>query len=322
MILKFYKKTPLNIQKDSIKQTNVLKNFLDSLIGWIVIICLSYWLFLIPFFYINTILYGHLKKFAFQIANYSTIFSLLVPIENVITTNLGYPLRYILLWQYKNIIKSNPNNLYNPIGCFYLIDEDFGVLSASKWKIDKFYNNYKKFYINELQKTLQEYPNRNVTKKYSFVELSKHGTRSLVLISIPNRIVLYPQLAYSYYEYGDVRNMEVNNENLIYLKKILNTYDIVYEQEKSKYTINYLYVNIKDRNINNYSRIDWNIKQLNYYYPKFVYSFSTKIIEMEKELYPKTYCSDKYVINKYNSVKTKFSDDRKKVIEDILLECK
>lgn len=262
-----------------------IKNYIKNTIFIICIIFLTLTLYYVSFTYIDAFLCFPIKRFNIQIANYSITDSMLfgLDISKLQETSFAYLLRKSLLKQYKHIYKTNDVNSYNVIGIFDKINNDFACLSPSN-KNDIRYMNYKKDYLLELEKILQEYTIRkNSSDKFL---KSKKISREEDAHIIPNRIVLYISLAYSYYISADLENIETNQECLRKLKDILYGYDTVLNQETSKesYHIPFNYTD----------------KQLyDYFYDIFNYLYAQKIIQMEDDLNPKTFCENKELFNKY-----------------------
>lgn len=238
--------------------------------------------------------YGGNIKFNFKVANYhllnyclfSSNFYSFITKKN---SNVSYFLRNMLYHQYYSIKKSSIINLYNAIGTFYSINNDFKFLysinennKGTSIKEKCKYQNYKKIYIKELKEILGEYQYRNYSTK-NFLHL---GTRDGGTYRIPNRIIFYLDLAICYIQFS---NIERNAENLEFLEYILNSYDIIYKQEYENDTEQYKSINY-----------GINKKQFDSYYGKFLYCYSKNIILIEHELYPnKNICNESNICNKY-----------------------
>ena len=135
----------------------------------------------------------------------------------------------------------------------------------------------------ELEKILKEYTLRkNSSDKFLY---SKRIFLGGFTHFIPNRIVFYISLAYSYYIFADLENIETNHENLKKIKDIFNGYEIVLTQEE----------------IGNSPHLSFANDRVVYddYYQKFEYLYSRKIILMEEKLNPKSFCENIELFDTY-----------------------
>lgn len=256
-----------------------------------------------------------IKKFNFQMANY-TISQYVINILDFMhleNTSITYGLRNIYISQYKKIHDKNDYNVYNYIGAFSYLLDDFDFLSYkhNKSKIINDYNYeiYKQKILKEMKQVIEEYPIRNITIN-NFTGFNGGRGRHL-----PNRITFYPKLAYLYYVYANIENWETNEENLQTLKRILFSFDEIVTQEKQRNTKNYK--NFK-KYMQIYHKYDFDQKTFNTYYPRFLYNYIVKIIFMENELHSETFCSNIKLFEKYYSLKENYNNTNSIKVNNIL----
>ncbi len=224
------------------------------------------------------------QRFNLQIANYKLTSDNVVFLDTLGLgkTPFAYKIRKNLLNQYKHIYKTNDTNLYNVIGVFKKIDNDFLYLQYSN-NNDNRYIQYKKEYLLELEKILNEYTLRKKTSdKFLY---SKRIFLGGFTHFIPNRIIFYISLAYSYYIFADLENIEINPENLKKIQDIFNGYETVLSQEEIGKSHHLSFSN--DRAVYE-----------DYYY-KFEYLYSRKIILMEEKLNPQSFCKNTEIFDTY-----------------------
>lgn len=257
-------------------------------------------IFIYPIIYLNHIFTLPINRFSFQIANYDMTYKFLnyCDMFRLGNTSIAYGLRYILFKQYDNIVKTGRPNVYNNIGTFYNINKDFIKLTNSYNNNDsQLYKKYKEKYLLTLENILADYANRNITTN-QFLSNYSYG-RFIQQEIILNRITFYLELAESLYEMGNLSYLPSTEENLKKLKEIFDRFDTIVDQEKK---LPYSY------NIEKFDQ-NRNLKKYNSLYPAFIYNYSKKIIWMESELYPNTFCENENLFNRYYSVQNIYSSE-------------
>ena len=241
-------------------------------------------------FYMQSCFILPLERINFQITNFSEINTIVYVLDFIHLGNshIAYLLRNNLLNQYKHIYKTNNHDSYYVAGIFREIYQEFVLLNLYP-KNDSLYLKYKEEYLSELEKILFEYPTRNMySEKYMEFNSQPRGTKTFF---IPNRITFYLVLANEYFDNFKSNLLENNISNLNKLKSILNGYDIIYQQEKSKNSSHYQSKNASLSGI----RYEKN-------YNLFIYYYSKNIILMEEKLNPDNFCKNNDIFSKYLSV--------------------
>ncbi len=206
-------------------------------------------------------------------------------------SNISYFFRKRLFNQYISIKNSYDDNFYNAIGLFYPISNDFKLLYSLNENNDKLsekekakYLEYKEQYLSELYKVLMEYRERNNSIR-NFI--TSGGWRGSSLYRLPNRITLYPELALLYLHF--IGNFTIDEKTYNDFKYIYETFDIVYNQEKTKFSRHYTTLNLRMHK-----------EQFDFYYPQFIRLYTQNNILYSDILYPEiNICETSNVCEKY-----------------------
>ncbi len=279
-----------NLQVDGLYEKIRKKMTLkEKIFCWILIFMVPYLFDILPpnFIFDN-------PKATFQIANFHYTYKALLLLDKMHLQDSGLTIaiRNSLMNQYINIHNSFKDDVYNPLGVFYSIDYEFNKYSKGN-KNSEQYNYYKKQYLEELHKVLMEYPLRTHSYK-QFLDIRGQAWFHYV---ISNRITIYPELAINYLHYKSP--IKIDEETLNDLTKILNSFDLIFEQEQS--------LNTRQYQCRLYTPY---FKRFNYFYPKFLYYYSSKIIALESLLHPETFCDNTDTFSKYKqSIEQGQTDD-------------
>ncbi len=237
-------------------------------------------------------------------------------------SNFAYFFRNSLMNQYEKIYNTNDKNFYNAIGCYNSIINDFSILSLYQYKYgqntknSQKYQKYKKKFLANLEKILDEYEDRNVTKK-CFAEPQYVYKRVRLYYRVPNRIDFYPKLAYYYYIYKNFNELKSTEKNLRKLKSIYYKYQKIINQEQqasSKVYTDYMVSENKNKN----NTLNKKTKIIKLFYTYFIYRYTTKIIEMENDLHPDTFCKNTDIFEKYSSIKFNVEEKYTKEYDSLL----
>ena len=129
------------------------------------------------------------------------------------------------------------------------------------------------------------------------------------MYKIPNRITFYPELAGIYLALVG-KNFSISDDTLENLKYLYETFDVVYNQEKGKYTKSFYTLNHK-----------LNRKQYDKYYPYFVIDCTRNIILLTHVLHPEIeICSTSDVCEKYREMSLKIGEELDPKIMSIIKE--
>lgn len=300
------------VENRQVTSENIFKNILDKIKCCFFTGC--FYIIIIIFFtmtitYIDAFSTFPVKRFNFQIVNYKITDSILSTIDIIGLKDsfAAYVVRNNLLNQYIHMYKTNDKNLYDVIGTFKLLNDDFSRIYTDN-NNQRAYLQYKEKYMAEAEKIIAEYSFREVSrgKYFEFNRYSRTKRPAFIM----NRITFYPYLAYYYYIFGDLENIEPTQDNLEKLKNILNTADVVMEQEKSKNSEHYknilreLYdINFKEGKDFKVGKVTFVLGGKHKYFENinnnFNYLYTKKIILTENDLNPDNFCTNKDVFEKY-----------------------
>ncbi len=206
-------------------------------------------------------------------------------------SNISYFFRERLFNQYISVKNSYDDNSYNSIGLFGSVSNDFKLLYSLNENNDKLsekekakYLNYKEQYLSELYKILMEYRTRN----NSIDNFIGYGHwRGASRYKLANRISFYPELAILYLHF--IGNFTIDEKTYNDFKYIYETFDIVYNQEKTNFSRHY--TSLKARMYK---------EQFDFYYPQFIRLYTQNNILYSDILYPAiNICETSNVCEKY-----------------------
>lgn len=273
-----------------------------------------------------TLIEKPISKFNVQVLSFHQTNQIIkfLDITQAKNSNFAYFFRNSLMNQYEKIYNTNDKNFYNAIGCYNSIINDFSILSLYQYKDGQNtknshkYQKYKKRFLVNLEKILDEYEDRNVTKKCFTRKQCNHGfrrRRRVILYKIPNRIDFYPKLAYYYYTYKNFNELKSTEKNLSKLKSIYYRYQNMVNQEQQARSMVYIDYVISGYGKNKLTK-EAKIKQ--FFYTYFIYKYTTKIIEMENDLHPDTFCKNTDIFEKYSSIKFNVEEKYTKEYDSLL----
>lgn len=232
-------------------------------------------------------------------ANYKYTYEILLNIDKLglQDSKLACTIRNNLFNQYLNLYNSFSSNVYNALGNFYYINQEFIKYkekhsNENKNSINE-YNNYKQKYINELHKVLIEYKDREKSLEY-FLDVNG-ATRKY---KIPNRLALYPYLASTYIAFAD---SEYNINLLNDYRYILLSYDDIWLFEENTNSRQY-------RSFFGKTRYQ---KMFQSSIGTFLGNFSSNIIKMDYQYNKVTFCENKEIFDRYElAVKSGFEENK------------